>query len=277
MGREIKSKVLEKLKELEKTSLPRSIELYIRLTRLQLEARSTVRIEEAHLSRDAVSERVGLGVPSLSFDEMALDWVKVESLLRQALSIISQYSPSVDPQNNIPLRETVRSWYNSKSIPYNGMDRDILAVAVHTAVKPFLAEWSEVLLPMVSQEQWRRGYCPVCGGAPNFAYLDQEQGARWLCCPRCDAEWLFKRLECPFCANEEQKELGFFADEEGGYKVYFCESCKGYIKAVDLRKEDRNVLVPLEWVSTLDLDVQACERGYRAGVMVKQINIEGNI
>jgi len=42
--------------------------------------------------------------------------------------------------------------------------------------------------------------------------------------------------------------------------------CEGYIKAVDLRKAGKDVVMPLEWIGMLDVDRQACERGYRAWV-----------
>jgi formate dehydrogenase maturation protein FdhE len=266
MGRDDYGKTLKKLEELERTSLPDSIALYMRLTRLQLEARTNVEINETHPSQAKIHERMGLGIPALKFDELQLDWDRVEDLFKRALAVIGEYSPAIDPADAIQLREIVESWYNLKLLPHDGMDEDILTVAVHTAVKPFLVKWSERLLPGIGREQWRRGYCPVCGGTPNFAYLEREQGARWLCCPRCDAEWLFQRLECPFCVNGKQKELAFFTDDDGRYRVYICEGCKGYIKAVDLRKVSRDVVMPLEWVGTLDLDRQACERGYQAGI-----------
>ena len=268
MGRHDYDKALKKLEELERTSLPDSIALYIRLTRLQLEARASIEIKGTHPSQKEIHERMGLGIPALKFVELKLDWDRVEDLFKRALSVIGEFSSTIDPESATSLREIVRLWYNKKSLPCDGLDEETLAVAVHAAVKPFLARWSEVLSPKIGQEQWRRGYCPVCGGTPNFAYIEREQGARWLCCPRCDAEWLFQRLECPFCGNGDQKELAFFADQDGRYRVYVCEKCKGYIKALDLRKGDSGVVMPLEWVGTLDLDRQACERGYRAGVFV---------
>ena len=268
MGRHDYDKALKKLEELERTSLPDSIALYIRLTRLQLEARASIEIKGTPPSQKEIHERMGLGIPALKFVELKLDWDRVEDLFKRALSVIGEFSSTIDPESATSLREIVRLWYNKKSLPCDGLDEETLAVAVHAAVKPFLARWSEVLSPKIGQEQWRRGYCPVCGGTPNFAYIEREQGARWLCCPRCDAEWLFQRLECPFCGNGDQKELAFFADQDGRYRVYVCEKCKGYIKALDLRKGDSGVVMPLEWVGTLDLDRQACERGYRAGVFV---------
>ncbi|GAG10243.1 unnamed protein product, partial [marine sediment metagenome] len=37
------------------------------------------------------------------------------------------------------------------------------------------------------------------------------------------------------------------------------------LKAIDLRQAASEVLLPLEWVATLDLDRQAYELGYSAG------------
>jgi formate dehydrogenase accessory protein FdhE len=267
MGRDDYGKTLKKLEELERTSPPDSIALYIRLTRLQLEARANIEIKEAHLSQKEINERVGLGIPALKFNELQLDWAKVGDLFKQALSTIAKYSASIDSESAVSLKAIVELWYNKQSFPHDGMDEETVAVAVHSAVKPFLAMWAEELSPRISQEQWRRGYCPVCGGTPNFSYLKAEQGARWLCCPRCDSEWLFQRIECPFCRNSEQKELAFFIDQEGRYRVYTCEKCRGYLKSIDLRKGNKDIVMPLEWVKTLDLDRQACEKGYQAGLI----------
>lgn len=267
--------MLKKLEELGKTSLPESIELYIKLTRLQYEARPDIEIKEARPSQEEIDERVGLGIIALKFDELHLDWDKVDDLFKRALEIIGEYSSSIDAKSPIALRQIVQSWYNKQSFPHDGMDEDIVTVAIHSAIKPFLARWAEELLPQIGQEKWRRRYCPICGGTPNFAYLEPENGARWLCCPRCDAEWLFQRMECPFCGNAEQKELSFFTDLDGRYRVYVCEKCKRYLKAVDLRTVSKDVAMPLEWINTLDLDRQACERGYKSGTYTENTSSQG--
>jgi FdhE protein len=266
MGSGSYEKMLKKLEELERASHSESIELYINLTRIQLKARPGIKIRETHPSQTEINERVGFGFPVLKFDELQLSWDRVDDLFKEALAIIGEYVPSTDAQASVPLKAAVRSWYNQQPLPHDGSDEEILAVAIHSAVKPFLAKWAEELMPKIKQEKWRRGYCPICGGTPNFAYIEAESGARWLCCPRCDAEWLFQRLECPFCGNLNQKELSYFKDEAGLYRVYTCEACKGYLKAVDLRKSGKDIAVPLEWIKTLDLDRQACERGYKAGI-----------
>ena len=56
--------------------------------------------------------------------------------------------------------------------------------------------------------------------------------------------------------------LAYFTDDEGLYRLYVCEQCKRYLKAIDLRQAQAEVLLPLERYYTLDLDAQAQEQGY---------------
>jgi len=147
----------------------------------------------------------------------------------------------------------------------DGVNECLLEDIIQATLKPFLVGYSKALLSSVNQERWRRGYCPICGGSPDFAFLDKEYGARWLLCGRCDTEWLFQRLECPYCGNQNQAALAYFTDDEGLYRLYVCEQCHTYIKAVDLRRTESQVLLPLERVMTLDMDREGQEKGYKPG------------
>jgi formate dehydrogenase maturation protein FdhE len=60
--------------------------------------------------------------------------------------------------------------------------------------------------------------------------------------------------------KETQKSL-----PAGLYRLYVCEQCHKYIKAVDLRCSEPEVSLPLERIFTLDIDRQAEEKGYRPG------------
>ena len=134
-------------------------------------------------------------------------------------------------------------------------------------MRPFLAAASEALSPLVVPELWRRHRCPICGGQPDLAFLEREAGARWLVCGRCDASWLFQRLQCPHCQNQDNHTLGYFTSEEGGaYRLYVCDRCKGYLKAVDLRRVPGEFAPAVERYLTAALDLQAREAGYSADV-----------
>ena len=93
------------------------------------------------------------------------------------------------------------------------------------------------------------------------ALSQEEEGARYLLCSRCDNEWLYKRLGCPFCENSDYSKLSFYPEEDGPHRLYVCHKCKRYLKVIDLhRAPDR--LLPVERILTLGLDVHAQELGF---------------
>lgn len=121
--------------------------------------------------------------------------------------------------------------------------------------------------PSFDQESWRRGYCPICGSKPDFAYL-KGNGSRWLRCSHCDTEWLFQRLECPYCGNQDQYTLGFYfveGDDSLACRVYVCEKCRHYIGAVDAREVDSKLLRTLERGTIRQLQKEVEALGYTPG------------
>ena len=97
-----------------------------------------------------------------------------------------------------------------------------------------------------------------------MAYLEKEVGARWLVCSRCDSAWPYQRLQCPYCGTQDQRTMAFFMDESGLYRLHVCNDCKSYLKTLDLRKAEGEVLMPLERVLTVEVDRQARQEGYKS-------------
>ena len=118
----------------------------------------------------------------------------------------------------------------------SGIDGGLLAFVMHNALHPFLRAQAESLGRFVDASSWYRGYCPICGGEPDMAALEKSGGRRRLLCSRCDAEWAYRRLGCPFCGNDEPKELAFFPSDDKVYRLAVCERCRRYLKTVDLRE-----------------------------------------
>lgn len=109
--------------------------------------------------------------------------------------------------------------------------------------------------------------CPFCGGAPLVGVLreDREAGAavRWLCCGRCASRWRFPRVVCPGCGEEDPERLPRLSAEEVPWvRVEACETCRAYLKVVDLDREGEAEPVADE-LGSLPLDVFAGEQGYR--------------
>jgi FdhE protein len=279
MSSAMEDKMLRKLDKLEQEEgeLPGFIQLYRQLLRLQSQTGSQIITPKPKLTKSVISKRLSQGIPLLSFEDWSLDWEQVQGLLQEVIRIIAQDSPDIATEvqtlGNVlsekdVLEEVVRAWYEGSSlVPIAtrlGIDSDLLGLVAAAAVKPFLTVYSEVLLPKVDQESWRQRYCPVCGGNADFAYLDEERGSRWLLCSRCDAEWIFQRLECPYCGSQNQNDLSYFSDDKGLYRLYVCEQCKRYLKTIDLRQAKSEVLMPLERLLTYEFDLQAREDGYRS-------------
>lgn len=269
MTLEENSQILGKLNEWEakETSLPSVLRLYRDLLLIDSEARLKIGIPLIKLDKEAIDLRLKEGRPLLDFESLAIDWDFFQGLVEKIVLVFERFP---DLCGGLPdnlnetghLKSMAAAWYHED--PLQGyQDRpDNRRLILHTALKPFLNATSEVLLKMVDQDRWRRGYCPVCGGSPDLAFLDKERGARYLVCSRCDAEWLFQRMECPSCGNQDQNTLAYFSGDSALYRLSVCESCKNYVKTVDLRCTDSQVLLPLERFLTLDLDAQAREKGY---------------
>ena len=106
--------------------------------------------------------------------------------------------------------------------------------------------------------------CPYCSRKPGLAALRQQgDGAsRWLICSFCLAEWEFRRIVCPACGEENDRNLPVYTAGEFDYiRVDCCETCKTYIKSVDLTKNGLAEPV-VDEIAAAALDLWAQEHGY---------------
>jgi len=279
------SKILTRLEEWERKegTLPKSLEFYRGLLRIQSEARSRIGVPRIDLSEEAISSLIEQGIPLLKFDDLSIDWSLLQKIFEDVNGLVTSNSEALGQASETPkdssssptfLREASEAWFEGAQLAswtaVSGVSEVLLEAVLHAALRPFLISYCEALLGSVNQEQWRRGYCPICGGNPDFAFLEKERGGRWLLCSRCDAEWVFQRLECPYCGTRNQDALAFFTDDKGLYRLYVCEQCRTYLKAIDLRCAEGEVFLPLERVMTLDLDKQGQEKGYSPGGQVSK-------
>ena len=274
--KQVVEKIMERLAEAEQP-LPSYLELY----RRALIAQSQTKIPDLSRSltslKDKATRRTAQGKPILTFDDMAIDWAEMQNLLQQVARLTNEYlSPTPEETADLDkictdldlLKKAAKTWFESgiasdKSTKSKDMS-PLTASVLQAMLNPLLAAYARELLPLLDQESWHQRYCPICRGNPDFAFLDKEHGARWLLCSRCDAQWLFLRLVCPYCGNDDQKTLAFFTDDKGLYRLYVCEKCRHYLKAIDLRKSEAEILLPLERILTLDMDRQASEMKYQA-------------
>ena len=272
-------KTLDKWEE-RKSSLPESLAFYRSLLSIQSRVKARLRTPVSLPDIKIARERTISGRPLLAFNDITIDASLLKDTFTEIISFLSIYSETSSGAVPNPAfadlfaPETTKAWFEGKPLPdfketgdNDGAFRELILGAVY---HPFLVSYQEAWHHLVNQELWRRSYCPVCGGHPDLAFLDKERGSRWLLCSRCDARWLYQRLECPWCHTQDQNALAYLGSEKGIYRVYTCERCRCYLKAIDLRQTEEEILLPLERYLTLDLDIQAQKNGYRPVFGIKE-------
>ena len=111
------------------------------------------------------------------------------------------------------------------------------------------------------------GRCPFCGGRPQVSVLRTREpsaggGGRELLCATCLNVWPFGRVLCVNCGEQRPAMLGYFHTPAYDHlRVEACDTCKHYIKGVDLTRLGLAVPV-VDEVAAAPLDVWAHEHGY---------------
>jgi formate dehydrogenase accessory protein FdhE len=106
--------------------------------------------------------------------------------------------------------------------------------------------------------------CPLCNSLPIAGVLRPEgDGAkRSLICSLCAHEWAYRRLVCAACGEEDVTKLVVYtAPNFPHVRVEACDSCRHYIKTIDLTKDGHAIPV-VDELATIPLNLWAAEQGY---------------
>jgi FdhE protein len=130
----------------------------------------------------------------------------------------------------------------------------------------FLQPYAELLRSRVPRHaaQTAHALCPSCHRKPTLGVMRQlgEGAARSLVCSFCLEEWGFRRLICPACGEESDRKLPVYTAAEFDYiRVEGCESCKTYLKTIDLTKNGHAEPI-VDELASIPLDLWAREQGY---------------
>jgi LSD1 subclass zinc finger protein len=216
------------------------------------------------------------GIAQLTFDQLHVEPDSFAGLVARIARVLLRHNPGWEiPHDDrtaaelVDLaREVFETWDTLTSpkagekeapsgSPWTG---EPLALAVGFALAPYLQHAAEVILPHLDLDRWVHGYCPICGGRTNLGLLQAPRGARRLICSRCNAEWSYARLGCPFCKSKEKQV--YYASEDTLYRLYVCPTCNRYLKTVDLRELHREVDPIVERLLTVGMDLAARQEGF---------------
>ena len=270
--------ILQALQEagIEDPDLSATYELHTRLVRVLAQARVDIlsreleRVDEAELQA-----RLLRGLPLLAFAQVPLEADRFAELVWNVAGLLTESNPDLQGQSVPGSPAECLALARQRFAEGQAVDRQANAgleegegeltlaqMSVDQALKPYLEWGAERVLPHVEVEYWKRGYCPVCAGTPGFAFLGGELGTRYLLCSRCSCQWPYRRVGCPFCGTDDHTKLSYYLSEDRVYRLYICQACRRYLKVLDRRKVDRQVLFPVERVTTVGMDLAARQEGY---------------
>jgi hypothetical protein len=238
---------------------------YETLHRAQFEAKAELGWDVDVTPEPICHERVAAGEIQLRFDQLHVATTRFVKLVRKMSYIILENSPGwelpSEPIDSDILADIARRWFESgKPVIDNGPPTTLVSLAVGFALSPYLQKAAEILLPLIDMNDWQRNICPICGGKPGFAILDRETSNRSLFCTRCHSLWAYRRTTCPFCEKDE--DIVYFTSEDQAYRLYVCRSCNHYLKTMDLRRTEREAILPVERVLTVSMDLGAQQEGH---------------
>jgi FdhE protein len=190
------------------------------------------------------------------------DLAALGPLATRALTAVRAIVPAqatADAGDDAALDTLLREGWRTASMPF--LARVVLqpyAEALAHGARP--ADRLDRQLPRTAERQ----ACPFCGGPPQVAVLqsDAAGGGRALVCATCATAWPVRRILCAWCAEEDERQLGYFhAAEFDHLRVDTCRTCRRYLKTVDLTR--LGLAVPLvDEVASGALDVWAVDSGY---------------
>jgi len=171
-------------------------------------------------------------------------------------SVLSVAPPALAEQAGVP-DELLLEYWNNRS------DKLFFPKAF---LQPY-AQWSVQSGALSRQSPAAENRCPYCFGKPQLSFLrvseaGSESGNRHLLCATCLSSWEFRRVVCASCSEERPFKLEYFKSGEYDHvRIEACESCKQYIKGIDLTR--LGLAVPLvDDMATAALDLWAAEKGY---------------
>ena len=217
--------------------------------------------------------------PLFSREDMTLDFSAASDLLkkflehlgvtdrddREGLKMALKKADSTTEWSRNLLKAILNQDEKTLSLIAKEVDLDpmVLQFLGQVALTPSIYALRDALSANINTDGWDYGYCPLCGSQPNMAYF-AKTGKRYLHCELCGEEWAFSRIRCPFCDNHDQKTLGYFeAEEEEGFRVYFCRECMRYLKTIDKKAFEEMAPLELENLATIHLNILASQHGFQ--------------
>ena len=151
-----------------------------------------------------------------------------------------------------------------------GAAKEHLEYFAWISIKKALSGIKAEIEQFISDNNWQKGICPVCGNEASTAFFKHTKRGRqrFLHCDHCGTEWVYKRIGCPYCDNLDQKKMSIKdSEDEPDMRIDLCHNCNSYLKTYI--GEDNNSAGKEGWAS-IHLDILMEDTGFTSkGSLVK--------
>jgi FdhE protein len=249
-----------------------------------------IRVGTIPLTQEQAREKMEKGQPLLFGTDLDLDLDSMRALMLKLARALESLAGENEPrravalsrillaleENTLDLGALLVPVAEGKSGPLAscalrlGLDAELLMMLLQNALKPAMREWRRQLAPLTEGTPWSKGACLICGDAATLAELQGNNLTMHLRCGRCGADWLFRRLQCVYCGNEDPRTLRYLDSGSRGeiMRAETCEKCKGYIKIIAAFDPTPAELLAVEDLAALHLDYIAQKRGYSRRIIL---------
>jgi len=231
-------------------------------------------IPETALNIASPVERLGKGIPLFDKNLLPLDVHAVKKLYDRLVDVTEKHrggwvsglskvlSGSI-PEVTHLLREVLNM--NALSLETickkEEVDPKGAEFLLRLALKPSLRRLSRIS-GEIDLGSWSSGHCPICGSIPVLSVFTKDKSERWLFCSLCDTPWKFPQSRCPFCGNDNRKNMRYsYAEEYEAFRVAMCTHCRQGIKTIYSDGSVNDIIPLLEDLITTHL-VMAVENNH---------------
>ena len=252
-----------------------AVDMHLEL--LGLERRILARVGQPwiELTAELVTLHDAEGRALVRFEDVPLELTDLRLLVRRTIDVLRRYGALDEAGGarldrlgrDATLLAAVGRWHlaaaepTSPAPPGAPATDDALDQVLTLAMRPYLSRCASAVQTSPHLALWSHPRCPACGGEPELAVITPA-AERHLVCGRCQLQWRFDALTCPFCGNRDRSRITSFATPDGRYRVAACEQCRRYLKAYDGRRAPRGVMPVVDAVAMLPLDAAAQQKGY---------------
>ncbi|HDP98745.1 MAG TPA: formate dehydrogenase accessory protein FdhE [bacterium] len=233
-----------------------------------------------------IAEKIKHRQPILNPQQLIIEEKDLEQLFDFVYPVVKQYLHlrkkevsrlgELNDKRKFSLKELLIALINKDTQTFDNFSKKLavpsllLEMITELISAPYFELVAEFFSKKLSKFQWCEPFCPICGGIPSMAQINEQTGLKILWCRRCNNPWTFTDKICPHCMNSEIKSQSFiFLTNFKPYRIEACNKCNNYLKTIDNLIQFNQVNFSVVNIATYYLDLLAKNYGYQLNNYVR--------